>query len=418
MIVDFSVQNYRSIKGLETLAMNAASIVSRNKQLEATNLIPFSSKLSLLKTKALYGANASGKSTMLRALGVFVNVVVNSVKDEKILNKFIDSFRLSGETYLSPTYFQLSFICNNVHYRYGFEATKDEIRSEWLFGTPGKKEVRFFTREGSEIQVNENQFQEGAKVIDLYKQSDNDIGRKNSLFLTAVRSFNQGLAKEIIDYISHYIIISGLSDYQMLLRAELSMGNEIVRKKMAELLKLADTGIEDIIREEYIPENSRESNEKRYITMTRRKGFDKHGKPAEPVDLFMITMESEGTKKMFEISPALLESLEGGRVLILDEFDARFHPLLSRKIVELYNSAANKKAQLIFATHDTNLLTPQLLRRDQVCFVEKDQQGASHFYSLADFKGVRNDASFEKDYIAGKYGAIPFLGDFTTLFEE
>jgi len=152
--------------------------------------------------------------------------------------------------------------------------------------------------------------------------------------------------------------------------------------------------------------------------MTRRKGFDKHGKPAEPVDLFMITMESEGTKKMFEISPALLESLEGGRVLILDEFDARFHPLLSRKIVELYNSAANKKAQLIFATHDTNLLTPQLLRRDQVCFVEKDQQGASHFYSLADFKGVRNDASFEKDYIAGKYGAIPFLGDFTTLFEE
>jgi AAA15 family ATPase/GTPase len=92
--------------------------------------------------------------------------------------------------------------------------------------------------------------------------------------------------------------------------------------------------------------------------------------------------------------------------------------LLSRKIVELYNSAANKKAQLIFATHDTNLLTPQLLRRDQVCFVEKDQQGASHFYSLADFKGVRNDASFEKDYIAGKYGAIPFLGDFTTLFEE
>jgi AAA15 family ATPase/GTPase len=418
MIVDFSVQNYRSIKGLETLAMNAASIVSRNKQLEATNLIPFSSKLSLLKTKALYGANASGKSTMLRALGVFVNVVVNSVKDEKILNKFIDSFRLSGETYLSPTYFQLSFICNNVHYRYGFEATKDEIRSEWLFGTPGKKEVRFFTREGSEIQVNENQFQEGAKVIDLYKQSDNDIGRKNSLFLTVVRSFNQGLAKEIIDYISHYIIISGLSDYQMLLRAELSMGNEIVRKKMAELLKLADTGIEDIIREEYIPENSRESNEKRYITMTRRKGFDKHGKPAEPVDLFMITMESEGTKKMFEISPALLESLEGGRVLILDEFDARFHPLLSRKIVELYNSAANKKAQLIFATHDTNLLTPQLLRRDQVCFVEKDQQGASHFYSLADFKGVRNDASFEKDYIAGKYGAIPFLGDFTTLFEE
>jgi uncharacterized protein len=415
MIVDFNVQNFRSIKGLETLAMNAAGIVSRNNQLEETNLIPVSPKLSLLKTKAIYGANASGKSTMIRALSAFVNIIVNSVKDEKILDKLIDSFRLSDETFLAPTYFQLSFVYNNVQYRYGFEATKEEIGSEWLFGTPGKKEVPFFTREGSDIHVNENQFQEGAKVIDLYKQSDNDIGRKNSLFLTAVRSFNQGIAREIVEYISRYIIISGLSDHYMHLRAEYFMGNEAVRIKMVELLKLADTGIEDVFRDEYTPENSLEPN---YITVTRHKGFDKQGKPAQPVILRMSTMESEGTKKMFEISPALLESLEGGRVLILDEFDARFHPLLSRKIVELYNSSANKNAQLIFATHDTNLLTPHLLRRDQVCFVEKDQQGASHFYSLADFKGVRNDASFEKDYIAGKYGAIPFLGDFTSLFEH
>jgi len=91
---------------------------------------------------------------------------------------------------------------------------------------------------------------------------------------------------------------------------------------------------------------------------------------------------------------------------------------LSKKIVELYNSDSNKNAQFIFATHDTNLLTNRLLRRDQICFVEKDQQGASHFYSLADFKGVRNDASFEKDYVAGRFGAIPFLGDFKSIFED
>jgi hypothetical protein len=132
----------------------------------------------------------------------------------------------------------------------------------------------------------------------------------------------------------------------------------------------------------------------------------------------MYIMESEGTKKMFEISPAIFQSLEQGSVLIIDEFDARFHPLLSRKIVELFNSPSNLAAQFIFATHDTNLLSPQLLRRDQICFVEKDKQGASHFYSLADFKGVRNDASYEKDYIAGRYGAIPFLGDFQTLLEK
>jgi AAA15 family ATPase/GTPase len=418
MIVDFGVQNFRSIKDLQNLAMNAANIVSKNKDLDATNLISFSPKLSLLKTKAIYGANASGKSTMIRALSSFVNIVVNSVKDEEILEKVIDPFALSTETNLAPTYFQLSFVYNSVLYRYGFEATQQKIKSEWLFGTPGKKEVPFFTREDKEIHVNVNQFQEGAKVIDLFTQSDNDIARDNSLFLTVVRSFNQGLAREIIDYISRYIIISGLSDFRLHFIAEQSLGDESKRKKIAELLKLADVGVDDIWRQEVVQEKDMEPSDKRYFTLTRHTRRNKEGKPIEPVDFNMLGWESEGTKKMFEISPALLNSLEEGRVLVMDEFDARFHPLLSRKIVELYNSASNKSAQLIFATHDTNLLTSRLLRRDQICFVEKDQMEASRFYSLADFKGVRNDASFEKDYIAGRYGAIPFLGDFKTILED
>jgi hypothetical protein len=416
MIVDFSVQNFRSIKDLQTLAMNASRIVSKDKVLDERNLIPFSKKLSLLKTKAIYGANASGKSTIIAALSSFVNIVINSVKDEETLNKQIDRFRLSDETFGAPTYFQLSFIYKNVYYRYGFEATKDEILAEWLFGTPGKKEVPFFTRTGSDIQVNDNQFQEAAKVVDLYKQSSNEIARKNSLFLTVVRSFNQGLAWEIIEYISGYIIISGLSDFRMHLLAEEAMGNENMRKKMVELLQLADTGIEDIIRIEH--ESESKGSPAKYTAIAQHKRFNKDGETGDLVGFAMIVRESEGTKKMFEISPTIFQSLEQGKVLILDEFDARFHPLLSRKIVELYNSTSNSTAQFIFATHDTNLLTPHLLRRDQICFVEKDKHGASHFYSLADFKGVRNDASYEKDYIAGKYGAIPFLGDFTSLFES
>ena len=417
MIVDFSVQNFRSIHDLQTLAMNAAHIVSKNKDIDKRNLIPVSNKLSVLKTKAIYGANASGKSTMIAAIASFVKIVANSVKDEGILKAEIDRFRLSDDQLATPTYFQLSFIYKNVDYRYGFEATKDEIVAEWLFGTPGKKEVHFFTREKNEIQVNENQFQERAKVIDLYKQSSNEIARKNSLFLTVVRSFNQGLAWEIIEYISGYIIISGLSDFKMHVMAEESMDNEPMRKKMLELLQMADTGIEDIFRLEYEPDSIKGSPPK-YLTVTRHKKLDKEGKSGEAVNFFMLIDESEGTKKMFEISPAIFQALEQGKVLILDEFDARFHPLLSRKIVELFNSIANRTAQFIFATHDTNLLNPHLLRRDQICFVEKDRQGASNFYSLADFKGVRNDASYEKDYIMGRYGAIPFLGDFNSLLEK
>jgi len=113
----------------------------------------------------------------------------------------------------------------------------------------------------------------------------------------------------------------------------------------------------------------------------------------------------------------ILQALNENSPLIIDEFDARFHPLLTKKIVELFNSDSNKGSQLIFATHDTNLLNAKLLRRDQICFVEKDKYGASHFYTLAEFKGVRNDASFEKDYIEGRYGAIPFLGDFNSVID-
>jgi len=123
--------------------------------------------------------------------------------------------------------------------------------------------------------------------------------------------------------------------------------------------------------------------------------------------------ESEGTQKLFELSPYIYDAIREQEVIVVDEFDARFHPLLTRKIVELFNSTENQGAQLIFTTHDTNLLSSNLLRRDQIEFVEKDRFGASHLYSLVEFKGIRKTASFEKDYIQGKYGAIPFLGDFS-----
>jgi uncharacterized protein len=417
MIVDFSVKNYRSIRDLETLAMNAAKIVSKDKELDESNLIPFSDKLSLLKSKAIYGANASGKSTMIRALASFLNIIFDSVKDEKILLRLIDRHLLANGSISDSTYFQLSFIYRDIYYRYGFEANTKIITAEWLFGTPGKKEVPFFIREGSEITVNENQFPEGSKLIDLYKQSDNDIARPNSLFLSVCRSFNQGLAREIVEYLTGYVIISGLGDRRMLKMAEDSLTDEQQRKKMAEWLKLADTGIDDIYLHE-VQQKDEKKSPTIYLTKTRRKQLITQIDNGEPLEFYMVLHESEGTQKMFEIGPAIFQALELGRVLVLDEFDARLHPLLSRKIVGLFNSKANLNAQFIFATHDTNLLDAKLLRRDQICFVEKDSEGASHFYSLVDFKGIRNDASYEKDYIAGRYGAIPFLGDFKSLLES
>jgi AAA15 family ATPase/GTPase len=417
MIIDFSVENYRSIKEMHTLSMLAANITSKYKELDTQNLLKPSSKLSILKSKAIYGANASGKSNLIRALIAFISIVANSVKDDKILNSRIERFELSTDTDDKPSFFQISFIVKKIYYRYGFEATNKEIKSEWLFGSPGKKEVPFFTREGANISVNENQFKEASKVKDLYSQPENDIARSNSLFITAVKSFSGGIARDIVNYLSSIIVISGLSDFKLHQIAEDALGVEELRIKMAKLLRVADVGIDDINRIEYKGGNDNGKNEKGYLTVTTHKKYDKNLKQVGNANFFMLSNESEGSKKMFEISPLILHALNENRVLVMDEFDARFHPLLTRKIVELFNSNSNKGSQLIFATHDTNLLSAKLLRRDQVCFVEKDKYGASHFYTLVDFKGVRNDASFEKDYVSGKYGAIPFLGDFNSIIE-
>lgn len=429
MIVEFSVGNFRSIRELQTLSMTAANIVSKYKEVDERNLIKVSDKLSLLKSKAIYGANASGKSNLIRALVSFIAIVNKSVKDDKILEDRIENFRLSTETEGKPSFFQLSFFMKDVFYRYGFEATDTEIISEWLFGSPGKREVPFFTREGKEISVNENQFKEGDKFHELFKQEDNDIARSNSLFLSAVKSFSGGLSKEIVDYISSIFVVSGLSDRIMHSFAGDALNEMETKRKIVELLKIADTGISNVERVELTKDNlSNNTPEeviqeiekgKKYATIvTEHKRFNSKFKEVKPVVFSMLRNESQGSRKMFEVSPFILQSLEEYRTLVIDEFDARFHPLLTQKLVELFNSYSNKKSQFIFATHDTNLLSAKLLRRDQICFAEKDKYGASHFYSLVDFKGVRNDASFEKDYITGRYGAIPFLGDFNSIINE
>lgn len=416
MLIDFSVENYRSMKEMQTLSMAAANISSKFKELDDSNVFKLSQKISILKSKAIYGANASGKSNLIKALNTFISIVNNSVKDDKNLSQ-IYPFQLSTETEGKPSFFQLSFLLNQVYYRYGFEANSNEIISEWLFGTPGKKEVFLFTREGNNIKVNEKQFKEGSKVINLYSQDGNDIARKNSLFLTVVKSFNNGLAKEIVDYIGNIIVVTGLSDFNMFKNAEEILSNDVQRKKVIDFLKIADIGITDINRMEYQNNNDLDKG-KSFFTVTEHKKFDSDFNDVGKTSFYMLIDESEGSKKMFEISPLLSKALNEKRVLVMDEFDARFHPLLTRKIVELFNSDSNKGSQFIFVTHDTNLLSAKLLRRDQICFVEKDKYGASHFYSLVDFKGVRNDASFEKDYISGKYGAIPFLGDFSSILEN
>ncbi len=425
MIEEFSFGNFWSFKEMQTLNMAAAKIKSKNSRLDSVNLIAVGEDLSLLKSKAIYGANASGKSNVIKALVAFIRITNESVKNEKVL-EMIESFQLSTETANEPTFFQMTFRLDNIRYRYGFEADAESIKSEWLFSTPNLREQALFVREGDQvIEINQKHFAEGQKSIDL-SGGEGQIFRRNSLFLSSLASFGFGkISKLIVKNISSILVISGLGHHGGYGLAGDFLNDSVKKKFILDFLKKADLGIEDLNTVEVngdilpsdMPDDMKQGFRKRKFIISSRNRFNERHEPVGNSEFAFDVQESEGTQKIFELSPFIYAALKESTPLVIDEFDARFHPLLSKKIVELFNSESNKGSQLIFITHDTNLLSAELLRRDQIDFVEKDRFGASHLYTLVEIKGVRNDASFEKDYIQGKYGAIPFLGDFTSLID-
>lgn len=424
MLVEFSVANFKSFKNLQNFSMEAAPISSKFSELDKENVALVGKKLKLLKSKAVYGANASGKSNLVQALSFFKEMIIFSVRNEEIILKDYKPFLLSTETRELPGFFQGIFVVDGKQFRYGFEVFDNRIVSEWLFGPAEKRQVAYFTREGQNITVNSKQFAEGKPLMGLGKEV-NDIFRENSLFLTAVSAFNGTISKSITQFFKgRFWPFQGIHDQALFDIAVELMANVGKLQEELEMLQNADIGIVGLRREEkeggnnyfFLPSQSRP---REFQILTERTVFDEEGNPVDRVEFAMTSQESEGTKKLFSIIPVLLPLLRQGGVLLIDEYDARLHPVLTRSLIELFHSEATNpgNAQLIFVTHNTNLLNPRLLRRDQISFAEKDRFGATHLFSLVELKGVRNDASFEKDYIKGKYGAIPFLGNLNALFE-
>lgn len=430
IIQEFSFGNFRSFKDIQTLNLASAKIKSKYESIDESNIITDSKykDASFLKSKAVYGANACGKSNIVKAFVTFIRIIRQSVKDEEILN-LVEPFRLSTETENEPSFFQLIFWVGDVRYRYGFELDDTKVFAEWLYAKPGERELAYFIRENQEIiEIDKTNFSEGNKLVSLFDDSstDNEIFRNNSLFLSSISSLGFGkLSKQLTDNIASIFVINGLGHSGLFSYAGDSLSDEKRKKYIINFLKYGDTGIEDIdtfdvpsegsSKESETESPNSEKDKKTKLVVSTRKKYDENLEFLEDEPFPFRMIESEGTLKLFELSPFVFEALKENRPLIIDEFDARFHPLLTKKIIELFNSKNNLSSQLIFTTHDTNLLSADLLRRDQIEFVEKDKYGASHLYSLVKFKGIRNTASFEKDYINGKYGAIPFLGDFEKL---
>ena len=415
MLVEFSVGNFRSFKDIQTLSMVAAPISSKSKELDEQNTFQATPKLRLLKTKAIYGANGSGKSNLVRAMSSFNDFVIISLRPDADLHLFFQPFVFSSETENKPSFFQIIFIINGIQFRYGFEANSEQINSEWLFGTPNQREVYYFRRDGQELDINEKHLK-GAKKIQNILGEESQIYKKTSLFISVLSSLNIPIANDIISYFMSLYVDTNTSELitHDVLKRDFAI-NQFLKgthnKEAIELLKYVDSGIDSI----GIAGSTEKLESEKIIAFTSKKYND--DTQTEIVALPFFQFASEGTKKVFDIAPFIINSLENGKTLVIDEFDSKLHPIITKKIVELYNH--NKKnAQMIFVTHDSNLLDYRLLRRDQIAFVEKDKFGASQIYNLVEFKGVRNDASFEKDYLDGRYGAVPFVGNFEYVFTK
>ena len=401
MLIEFSVSNFRSIKDLQTLSFLATAMNEHEK----TNVFDATDKIRLLKSTCIYGANGSGKSNLVKAMWAMISYVKATFEDRRKFDEHIQPFKLNTSTRKEGSFFQIVFILEGRTYRYGFVYLKGKIMSEWLFGTANKNEVEYFTRENKNIYINKERFKEG---IGLESKT-----REDNLFLNVVYEFNGKIAETICIYFTKIFIVQGfdMATKKILRDASYQVIQDKKDKyRFLEILKIADAEIFDI---------NLEYNYEKEVNqiISQRKLFNENEQEEGLVNFDFDDEASDGTKKMFYYSGTFVNLMKSGGTIIIDQFDERFHTSLTKAIVKLFNSEKNKSAQLCFVTHDTNLLDNDLLRRDQIYFAEKNQRGETAIYSLNEIKGVRNDSSLEKDYIKGKYGAIPFIKNLNNIFE-
>ncbi len=427
MLVQFKVGNYLSFNDIATFSM----VASVDKEHLDSNTLPVNNKLRLLKSAVIYGANGSGKSNLLEAMNFMKGFVLNSLRGRNPGGKIpLTRFLLSTESERTPASFEMVFYVGDIRYRYGFQLNEDRVEAEWLFFVPTTREATLFVREQDRIKTGPR-FKEGHGL--------ENKTRADALFLSVVEQFNGETAGKILRWFEDFKIIFSLDNYSDELFALSHMKNEEIRDFSLKFLKAADTGIQgfsvdsspiDLENFPYkVPKplhdfvQSKLKGKDRVRIRTLHKKYDANKQPVSDEFFDFDLSESTGTHALFTLSVPLYFALKNNHVLVIDEFTSKLHPLLARAVLDIVHSEhtggknfEQSRSQLFFVSHDTNILSSQYFRRDQIWFTEKSEYGDTELYSLYDYK-VRKDAFFSKDYIRGKYGAVPFIGAIESLFD-
>lgn len=424
MIVDFTVENFKSIKEEQTFSM----LASDSKSEHPDNSFPTEKEknISLLKTGIIVGANASGKTNFLTAIQTFRDFVVNST-DLKVEQEipYYEPFRLDENCLGKPAAFEMEFIGRDrTRYKYKVLFDRKEVRSEKLVFYPNKQEALLFLRERGKTVKFGSQFKGRKKSIE-------SECLPNTLFLSRAANSNHEQLKEIYLYFKDNLVFHTGRDRgkdrsaftTARLRGE---DGKRFRKKLIDFLTAADTGIHSVeleINRDVFGEKDHYADrvaetpdrpsysESFYRPVVYRKIYD--GGEESGVIAFDLEEESGGTVKLYALAGKIIAALEGGRTLIVDELDNSLHPFISDYILMLFADPETNphNSQLIAATHDTTILNPKNLRRDQIWFIGRNRYGATALFSLDDFdkNQVRKDTPFDKWYLDGRFGALPLI---------
>ncbi len=423
MLIEFSIENFRSFKEEVTLSLISSSDKSLDNNLIKTATLK---KDNLLRSEVIYGANASGKSNVVSAFNFLRKLVINSHKFQKGTEISYSPFKLDKKYTSKPSKFEIVFLKNNIRYTYGVSLTNEKIVDEYLYYYPQGRKALIFERKDTfnykfTIDINEQEFL-SSKTL------------PNVLYLSNSTQLNYKKTSEAFDWFKDNLKIIGATDNPKLtaFTIELLNKDEELKEFILKSLIVADLGIVDIsakldkilidgaslelpspdLKTEFVLISDDEGLKIVQMDIkTMHNVLDEKGNNIKIN--FDFDEESEGTKRLFALVGSWIDALNNGRILIVDELDTKLHPLLMEFLIKLFHNPTQNKndAQLTFTTHNTNLLDLDLFRRDQIWFTEKNPSyGNTDLYSLLEFS-PRKDKNVRKGYLAGRYGAIPFISD-------
>ena len=419
MLVEMRFSNFFSIKDEISIDFKTGNINTATAKELTDNIFPVNDE-KFLKVQGLFGPNASGKSSILKAALFCRQLILDSFQNNEGTVFNFMPFKFDGY-FEKPSSFFINFITDGIEYEYSFKLTRNEILSEELYYYPGKRKAKIFTRDESKGPTKSDiySFGEGhfVKPLDVAQSTG-----KNTLFISRASQMDRELAKKIYNFFRTELLI-GLPQLSGKYAVELfNQNKELILKA----LKMADSDITDInVKIEKTPLFSVQPQVTRngvpvptntVTQIVEVINFYTTHKRNPDISFHLQAEESAGTIQIFNLLLLLLDVCKNGKTLILDEFDASLHTELAQFILDMVN--ASKSAQFLFTSHNTNLLDIKKMRRDQILFTNKKEDGSTEVYSLFDFKDFRENMDAEKCYLQGRFDAVPYISSSISVIKN